>query len=32
MFKESDDKYIRMHGMEIRRWLKCEIIPKRGQG
>jgi hypothetical protein len=32
MFKESEDKYIRIHGMEIRRWLRCEIIHQRGQG
>jgi hypothetical protein len=32
MFKESEDKYIRIHCMEIRRWLKCEIIHQRGQG
>jgi hypothetical protein len=25
MFKESEDKYTRIHGMEIRRWLRCEI-------
>jgi hypothetical protein len=32
MFKESEDKYIRIHGMEIRRWLTCEILHQRGQG
>jgi hypothetical protein len=32
MFKESEDEYIRIHGMEKRRWLKCEIIHLRGQG
>jgi ribulose bisphosphate carboxylase small subunit len=32
MFKESEDKYIRIHGMEKRRWLKCEILHQRGQG
>jgi hypothetical protein len=32
MFKESEDKYTRIHGMEIRRWLRCEIIHQRGQG
>jgi hypothetical protein len=32
MFKESEDKYIRIHGMEKKRWLKCEIIHPRGQG
>jgi hypothetical protein len=32
MFKKSEDKYIRIHGMEIRRWLRCEIIHQRGQG
>jgi hypothetical protein len=31
MFKESEDKYTRIHGMEIRRWLRCEIIHHRGQ-
>jgi hypothetical protein len=30
MFKESEDKYTRIYGMEKRRWLRCEI--KRGQG
>jgi hypothetical protein len=32
MFKESEDKYIRIHGMEMRRWLNYEIIHQRGQG
>jgi hypothetical protein len=32
MFKESEDKYIRIHDMEIRRWLRCEIIHQRSQG
>jgi hypothetical protein len=32
MFKESEDKYTRIHGMEIKRWLRCEIIHQRGQG
>jgi hypothetical protein len=32
MFKGSDDKYARIHGMEIRRWLRCGIIHQRGQG
>jgi hypothetical protein len=32
MFKESEDKYIRIHGMEIKTWLRCEIIHQRGQG
>jgi hypothetical protein len=32
MFKESEDKYTRIHGMEIRIWFKCEIIHERGQG
>jgi hypothetical protein len=26
MFKKSEDKYTRIHGMEIRRWLRGEII------
>jgi hypothetical protein len=26
MFKESEDKYTRIHGMEIRRWSRCEIL------
>jgi hypothetical protein len=30
MFKESE--YTRIHGMEKRRWLKCEILHQRGQG
>jgi hypothetical protein len=32
MFKESEDKYTRIHGREIRRWLRGEIIHQRGQG
>jgi hypothetical protein len=32
MFKESEDKCTRIHGMETRRWLRCEIIHQRGQG
>jgi hypothetical protein len=32
MFRESEDKYTRIHGMEKRRWLSCEIIHQRGQG
>jgi hypothetical protein len=32
MFKESEDKYTRIHGMEVRRRLRCEIIHPRGQG
>jgi hypothetical protein len=32
MFKESEDRYTRIYGMEIRRWLKCEILHQRGQG
>jgi hypothetical protein len=32
MFKESEDIYTRIYGMEIRRWLKCEILHQRGQG
>jgi hypothetical protein len=31
MFKESEDKYTIIHGIEIRRWLKCEILHQRGQ-
>jgi hypothetical protein len=31
MLKESEDKYTRIHGIEIRRWLRCEIIHQRGQ-
>jgi putative component of membrane protein insertase Oxa1/YidC/SpoIIIJ protein YidD len=31
MFKESEDKYTRIHGMKIRRWLKCEILHQKGQ-
>jgi hypothetical protein len=31
MFKESEDKYTRIHGMEKRRWLRCEIIHQKGQ-
>jgi hypothetical protein len=32
MFKEREDKNTRIHGMEIRSWLRCEIIHQRGQG
>jgi hypothetical protein len=32
MFKESEDKYTRIHGMEKRRWLRCEILHQRGLG
>jgi hypothetical protein len=32
MFKESEDKYTRIHGMEIIRWLRGEIIHQSGQG
>jgi hypothetical protein len=32
MFKESEDKYIRIQGKEIRRWLRYETIHHRGQG
>jgi hypothetical protein len=32
MFKESEDKYTRIHGMEKRRWLRCEVLHQRGQG
>jgi hypothetical protein len=32
MFKEREDKYIRIHGMEKRRWLRGEILHQRGQG
>jgi hypothetical protein len=32
MFKEGENKYTRIHGIEIRRWLRCEIIHQRGQG
>jgi hypothetical protein len=32
MFKESEDKYTRIHGREKRRWLKCEILHQGGQG
>jgi hypothetical protein len=32
MFKESEDKYTRIHGIEIRRLLRCGIIHQRGQG
>jgi hypothetical protein len=31
MFKESEDKYTRIHGMEIRRWLRCEISSERSR-
>jgi hypothetical protein len=30
MFEESEGKYIRIHGMEKRRWLRCEIVHQRG--
>jgi hypothetical protein len=30
MFKEREDKYIRIYGMEIRRWLIYETIHQRG--
>jgi hypothetical protein len=32
MFKVSEDKYTQIHGMEKRRWLRCEILHQRGQG
>jgi hypothetical protein len=32
MFKESEDKYTRTHGIEKRRWLRCEILHQRGHG
>jgi hypothetical protein len=32
MFKESEDKYTIIYGMEIRGWLRCEVIHQRGQG
>jgi hypothetical protein len=32
MFKESEDKYIRIHGMEKIIWLRSEILHQRGQG
>jgi ribulose bisphosphate carboxylase small subunit len=32
IFKESEDRYIRIHGMDIKIWLRCEIIHQRGQG
>jgi hypothetical protein len=32
MFKGSEYKYTRIHGMEKRRWLRCQIIHQRGQG
>jgi hypothetical protein len=32
MFKESEDKYTKIHGMERRRWLRCEILHQGGQG
>jgi hypothetical protein len=32
MIKGSEDKYTRIHGVEIRRWLRCEIIHQRVQG
>jgi hypothetical protein len=31
MFKEGENKYTRIHGIEITRWLRCEIIHQRGQ-
>jgi hypothetical protein len=31
IFKEGKGKYTRIHGMEIRRWLRCEILHQRGQ-
>jgi hypothetical protein len=31
MFMEGNYKCTRIHGMEIRRWLRCEIIHQRGQ-
>jgi hypothetical protein len=32
IFMEGENKYTRIHGIEIRRWLRCEIIHPRGQG
>jgi hypothetical protein len=32
MFKEGENKYTRIHGMETKRWLSCEILHQRGQG
>jgi hypothetical protein len=32
MFKESEDEYTGIHGMERRRWLRGEILHQRGQG
>jgi hypothetical protein len=32
MFKEREDNYTRIHGIEKRRWLRCEILHQRGQG
>jgi hypothetical protein len=32
MFKESEDKYTSIHGMEKSRWLRSEILHQRGQG
>jgi hypothetical protein len=32
MFKEGENKYTRIHGVEIKRWLSCEILHQRGQG
>jgi hypothetical protein len=32
MFKESENKHTRIHGIEIRRWLRCEILHQRDQG
>jgi hypothetical protein len=31
MFKEGENKYTRIHGIEITRWLRCEINHQRGQ-
>jgi hypothetical protein len=32
MFKESEDKYTRIHGMGKIKWLRGEILHQRGQG
>jgi hypothetical protein len=32
MFKESEDKYTRTHGLDKRRRLRGEILHQRGQG
>jgi hypothetical protein len=32
MSKESEDKYTRIHGIEKRIWLRCEILHQRGHG